>query len=292
MFGYTGKSQGMRIVVALAFSGVLLSSPASQGLAGNTSEAKQKSATTQPPESGALRGAEIVEADVSSRSIAVTSRFAGKEIIVFGSIHNSRQTAADKRYYDVVVVVQGAPAPLVLRRKSNVAGLWMNTTSVNFDSVPSFYALSSTRPLADIASPELFEDQGIGFKYIPMTARHVVAKDEMKSFRKALIRLKRNDKVYIQDQSGVGFIGRSLFRSSVMLPANIPVGLLQASVYLFHDGALLSSYNAELQLEREGLERWLHDLAKKHGFLYGLLAIFTAVSAGLLASEVTRRRSS
>jgi len=241
---------------------------------------------------GAQLRAEIVEADVSSRSIAVTSGFTGKEIIVFGSIHNSRQTSADAAYYDVVVVVEGIPAPLVLRRKSNVAGLWMNTTSVNFDLVPSFYALSSTGPLDKIATPEVFEDQGIGFDYIRMTPRHRVPEAEMKVHREALIRLKKKDKVYVQDQSGVTFIGRSLFRSSVMLPANIPIGLLQARVYLFHKGALLSTYNAELQMEREGLERWLHDLAQKNGFLYGLLAIFTAVAAGLIASEVTRRRAS
>ena len=243
-----------------------------------------------PAKDAQLR-AEIVEADVSSRSIAVTSGFTGKEIIVFGSIHNSRQSSADAGYYDVVVVVEGIPTPLVLRRKSNVAGLWMNTTSVNFDRVPSFYALSSTGPLDTIAAPEVFEGQGIGFDHIRMTPRYRVPDAEMKAYREALIRLKKKDKVYVQDQSGVTFIGRSLFRSSVMLPANIPVGLLQARVYLFHQGGLLSTYNAELQLEREGLERWLHDLARNNGFLYGLLAIFTAVAAGLIASEVTRRRA-
>lgn len=237
-------------------------------------------------------GSEIVEADVSSRSIAVTSGFTGKQIIVFGSIHNSRQESADQGFYDVVVVVEGDAKPLVLRRKSNVAGLWMNTTAVNFDRVPSFYSLSSTRPLNKIADPQVYEDQGIGFDHIRITPRHAVPERKMKLYRKALIRLKKKDKIFVQDQSGVTFIGRSLFRSTVMLPANIPVGLLRARVYLFHDGTLLSSVHAQLQLEREGVERWLHDLARKNGFLYGLLAIITAVAAGLLASEVMRRRAS
>lgn len=252
----------------------------------------QKSKTKAKDAKPQTLGVEVVEADVSSRAIAVTSDFTGKEIIVFGSIHNSRQETADSNYYDVVVVVEGAPMPLVLRRKSNVAGLWMNTSSVNFDRVPSFYALSSTRPLDKVAAPEVFEDQGIGFGHIRITPRHNVEETKLKAYREALIRLKKKERVYVQDQSGVTFIGRSLFRSSVMLPANIPVGLLQARVYLFHQGDLLSSFVAELQLEREGVERWLHDLAHKNSFLYGLLAIFTAVAAGLAASEVTRRRSS
>ncbi len=273
----------IRRPVVLALAGLALAA---------TTAGAQPAKKGPSPAQGAKAGAEIVEADVSSRAIAVTSGFTGKEIIVFGSIYNGRQGAADAGYYDVVVVVEGIPAPLVLRRKSNVAGLWMNTTSVNFDLVPSFYALSSTAPLDKIAAPEVFEDQGIGFDHIRITPRHAVPEAEMKLYREALIRLKKNDKVYVQNQSGVTFIGRSLFRSSVMLPANIPVGLLQARVYLFRKGALLSTYTAQLQLEREGLERWLHDLAKKNSFLYGLLAILTAVAAGLLASEVTRRRPS
>lgn len=235
-------------------------------------------------------GPEIVEADVSSRAIAVKSDFTGKEIIVFGSIHNSRQQSASEGYYDVVIVVEGAPMPLILRRKGNVAGVWMNTSSTQFDRVPSFYALSSTQPLRAIASAEVFADQGIGFSHIRITPRHPVKAEELAEQRAAIIRLKKKEKIYVQKQTGVTFIGRSLFRSSVMLPANVPVGMLNARVYLFHNGAMISNYTATLQLEREGLERWLHDLAHKNGFLYGLLAIITAMAAGFAASEISRRR--
>lgn len=277
--------QAGRVSIIGALAGVLLSAFFAIG-------AKAQDAFVPPPPQPAPATAEIgeiVEADVSSRTIAVTSGFSGKEIIVFGSIHNGRQDAPDAGYYDVVVVVEGVPSPLVVRRKGNVAGLWMNTLSVNFDRVPSFYALSSTRPLRKIAALDVFADQGIGFPYIRITPRHPVPDAEFKKYRDAIIRLKKKDKLYLQDQSGVTFIGRSLFRSSVMLPANTPVGLLEARVYLFRGGKLLSTYTAEFQLEREGVERWLHNLAHKHSLLYGILAIIAAVSAGLMASEISRR---
>lgn len=237
-----------------------------------------------------VAGAEIVEADVSSRSIAVTSDFTGQEVIIFGSIHNSRQETPKSNYYDVVVVVESSFSSMVLRRKGNVAGVWMNTESTTFDRVPNFYATLSTRPLNKIADAALFDDQGIGFSHIRITPRHPLDKEAFEQQKEAIIRLKKKEKVYIQDENGVKFIGRSLFRSSVMLPSNIPVGLLNTRVFLFHDGKLLSTYQAKLHLEREGLERWLHDLAYTNSFLYGLLAIFTAIAAGLLASELSRRR--
>lgn len=234
---------------------------------------------------------EVIEADISTRTIAVTSDFSGKEVIVFGSIHNSRQVEGKQPYYDIVVVVEGAAVPLVLRRKGNVAGLWMNTTAVNFDRVPSFYALSSTRPLEQVAAPEVFADLAVGFKHIRISPRHPVSDADYDAYRDAIIRLKKKDRVYVQDEHGVEFKGQSLFRSSVTLPANVPVGSLFVWVYLFHDGNVLAKYTADLSLEREGLERWLYNLAHNNGFLYGILAILTAMAAGLAASEISRRRA-
>ena len=95
---------------------------------------------------------ETVEADVSTRTIAVTSAFAGTEIIVFGSVVNSRQPSAEAGTYDIIVVLEGMPIPLTVRRKTNVAGLWINTDAVDFESVPSYYAIASTRPIEEIAT--------------------------------------------------------------------------------------------------------------------------------------------
>ena len=51
---------------------------------------------------------------------------------------------------------------MVVRRKSNVAGLWLNTASATFDNVPSYYAVASTRPIDEIAPEEFRALHGIG----------------------------------------------------------------------------------------------------------------------------------
>ena len=88
---------------------------------------------------------------------------------------------------------------------------------------------------------------------------------------------------------GVIFIGRSLFRSAIDLPANVPVGQLTARVYLFRDGQLLSTYSARFNMAREGVERILYDLAYRAPFVYGVFAVLVAAGAGLIASAVFRR---
>jgi len=246
--------------------------------------------TSAPPSQ-----AERIEADVSTRSVAITSGFAGSEIIVFGSVDNSRQPSPEAGYYDVVVAVEGTPEPVIARRKSNVAGLWINTSSLKFDAIPSYYAIASTRPLDEIADDHVLRENAIGFHHVKLRPRGgrvpSTSEQEITNYKDAVIRLKQQDGLYITRDYGVVFIGRSLFRSSVTLPANVPVGPLTAKVYLFREGELLSRYSSKLTLEREGIERWLYEFAFGWPFLYGIFTVLMAISAGLAASAIFQRRS-
>ena len=113
---------------------------------------------------------ESVQADISTRSVGITSSFTGTEIIVFGAVENARRTKDNRNPYDVVVVVEGVGNPLVLRKKSNVAGLWFNTEAIYFSSIPSYYAISTNRPLNKITEPHILDQHGIGFVHISMNA--------------------------------------------------------------------------------------------------------------------------
>jgi uncharacterized protein (TIGR02186 family) len=54
------------------------------------------------------------------------------------------------RDYDIVVVLEGPTSPMVLREKRKMAGMWVNADSTTLRSVPSFYAMASTRPINKI----------------------------------------------------------------------------------------------------------------------------------------------
>jgi uncharacterized protein (TIGR02186 family) len=236
---------------------------------------------------------ESVQADVSARTVSVTSSFNGTEIVIFGAVDNSQQPSAESGYYDVVIVVEGVPGRVVARRKNNVAGLWLNTSSAAFDAVPSYYAVASTRPLEEIASEEFRASHGIGFQHLRMMPAfgqaQALSSEDLKEFREAVIRLKQKDGLYVQDPYSVAFIGRSLFRSAIELPANVTVGPFTTRVLLFRQEQLLSQYSVRLSLEREGLERHLHAFAFSFPTLYGFATVVIAVAAGLLASTVFRK---
>ncbi|MBX9591198.1 MAG: TIGR02186 family protein [Hyphomonadaceae bacterium] len=238
---------------------------------------------------------ESVEADVSARTVAVTSSFNGTEIVIFGAIDGSQQPSAESGYYDVIVVVEGVPSRLVVRRKGNVAGLWLNTASATFDNVPSYYAVASTRPIDEIAPEDFRALHGIGLKHLKYTPavgqRHPLSSEDIKEYRDAIMRLKRRDGLYLDRPYGVIFTGKSIFRASIVLPANVTVGPFDTRVLLFRDEKLLSRFSVRLTLEREGLERYLHAFAYRLPVLYGIVTVMIAVGAGLLASTIFRKAS-
>ncbi len=237
---------------------------------------------------------ETVEADVSTRSVAITSSFVGTEILIFGTVENSRAPSAEAGTYDVVVVVEGTPGPALVRKKANIGGLWINSRKVRFASFPSYYAIASTRPVDEIAEKNVRDALQIGFSHVrmvPSGGMGSIPRDEAETaeFRAAVIRLKQRERLYVTADYGVTFIGRSLFRSTISLPPNVPVGPLTTRLYLFKDGQLLSQYKSLVNLERTGLERFLHDSAYERPFLYGLSTVLLATLAGLAAAFAFRR---
>src|SRR6201988_33350 len=85
--------------------------------------------------------AEGLVADLTSHLIAITTGFTGASVVLFGATDGPG---------DVVVAVRGPDRQMTVRRKSRVAGIWVNTEKLMFANVPSFYAMVAKRPLKAI----------------------------------------------------------------------------------------------------------------------------------------------
>jgi uncharacterized protein (TIGR02186 family) len=233
---------------------------------------------------------ETIEADVSTREVPIGGNFSGTRVVIFGTIENSRQTSADEGLYDIAVVIAGPRQSLTARHKANIAGLWVNTSSFNFKNVPSYYTVLATRPIKDIAPKPVLWQLGIGFDNLRIVPEMNTGAKEAGDFRDAILRVKGQQGLYREETSGVAFIGRSLFRGSVDLPANAPVGEFNAWIYLFRKGELLGSpYKTTLDLKRQGFERAVYNFATGYPFWYGLLSVSMALFAGFAATMLFRR---
>lgn len=231
---------------------------------------------------------EQVQSDISMHEIAIQSNFTGVEILIFGSVDFSDSRTPGEGTYDVIAVVRGPDEPIVVRKKERVAGIWVNGPGKTYGYVPGFYAVLSTRPIRAIASDETLQELGIGLTDLDF-GRDTASNPEEQAYLSAMIRLKRQNKLFQEHDDGMTFIGRSLFRGTVALPVNVPTGRFTVDVYLFRDGEVASNSQGSLHVTKAGIEEILYDLAFKRPFIYGLLGVIIAVMCGLAGWFAFRR---
>lgn len=232
---------------------------------------------------------EELQVDVSAREIAIESNFTGLHVVVFGAVENYQSNVQPARDYDVIVVVRGPANTFVAWRKRKTAGIWLNRDARDFRNVPGFYAMLSTRPFEQIAQRATLEQHQIGFANLDFGAppRDVpVARDA--AFQGALVRLMAEENLYQSKPYGVNFVGGGLFRASVDLPANVPVGQYRADVYLFSEGKLVANAERPFSVGKAGFERFMTRLATEDPVVYGLAALLVAFGIGLAATLLGR----
>ena len=74
--------------------------------------------------------AQALVADLTSHLVAITTGFTGTSVVLFGATDGGG---------DVIVVVRGPERDMVVRHKSKVAAVWVNTRQATFLNAPSFY---------------------------------------------------------------------------------------------------------------------------------------------------------
>ena len=216
-------------------------------------------------------------ADLSDHLVAITTGFTGTKVLLFGATQGEG---------DVVVVVRGPRNRQLVRRKDRIAGIWINNAEMAFQGVPSFYAVSSSRPLADFVPPAVAARHQIGIENVRLAAPE--GADEAGAFRDALVRNKQRAELYGKAPGTISFLGNRLFRTDLYFPTNAPVGTYEVQVLLFRGGEVVSASITPLIVSRIGFEAGVFDFAHRHALAYGVLAVLIAVMAGWLAGIVFR----
>ena len=219
-------------------------------------------------------------ADLSNHLIAITTGFTGTEVLLFGAKEGPGQ---------VVMIVKGPTSTVAVRKKARVAGIWVNTDRVTFSNVPSFYAVATSAPLADIAPPSVLARHQIGFDQLKLQAPPSVDPERLREFRTALIRRQQSAGVFMSEFGQVGFLGDTLFRASVYFPANVPVGVYLVEVLLLQNGEVTGAQTTPLIISKVGFGAEVFDFAHQRSALYGLIAIVLSLVSGWLPHILLRK---
>jgi len=218
--------------------------------------------------------------DLLPQKIEVDSSFTGSTVILFG---------VKSLPGDIIVTLRGPEAPVIVRRKRRVAGIWINRDSVAFRDVPQYYALAASRPIEEIiGKPELDRNQ-IGSGHILLNTIWMRTTEEVEAFREAVRRGRTVEDLYAPKIGEIVIIDDSLFRATLVLPANVPTGDYVAETLLVRDAKILSRRVAHLTVEKSGMSAEIFNFAKGQSALYGLIAIAAALMAGWAGSVAFRK---
>lgn len=241
-----------------------------------------------------------ISAALTTTRVQVSSRFRGASIVLYGAVHGGDPDHPG----DVVVVVRGPEQPVRVVRKTQVAGLWLNSRPVLFEGAPGFYEAAATRPLNEIADFGALTRLRLGVEHLAIEAPQEARTDTRYGVRdmvvnrlggdyldwmSAVIRLKEKARLYEVEPRGVRFVDRGLFRAEIRLPTDAPVGRYRADVLLFRDGRLVSERSRMLVVEKIGFEREVWLIAHRLPWLYGLACVLLGVGSGWLGARLFRR---
>lgn len=236
--------------------------------------------------------AERLVASLSMHRVLITSNFTGAELVLFGTVERDGASVSRRGGYDIVATVTGPRQTMVTRRKERVFGIWVNTDSRTFTDVPSYIATLSTRPLETISNPDALRRLQLGLTYTILPQRigtdiaDVVQDDP---FRAAFVRRKTEHRLYVDGPNAVTFLTPTLFRASIPLPAEAPVGNYDIDVKLFADGAMIARTSSAFEIVKVGFEQFIVTAASSYGLLYGMATAAMALMTGWLASVAFRR---
>lgn len=232
---------------------------------------------------------ENIQIGLSTDRVSITTDFSGADLTIFGALDNADPLVSRQGRYDVIVVLEGPPRPVVVRKKTRVLGMWINTQSETFVNVPVSYAVATTRMPQDITDPKTYRQLSLGADNIylqPEEADDPVTLDE---FTDALRARKKATGLFSERVGGVQFLSQNLFRASVSLARNVPIGTHKARAFLFKNGVFIKETSAQLAIVKSGFEQSIYRFAHDNGFIYGVLSVIVAMLVGWLGSIVFRR---
>ena len=236
--------------------------------------------------------AEELAAGISRDKVEITSNFTGADVVVFGAVESEAGEAiSDGTRRDIVIVVRSDQESVATVRKKELAGpIWVNRETRQFAGVPGFYFIASSRPLKDIAQPQVLQQFELGLENLALGPAPG-SNGGPPAFRQAFLESRVKGELYGQHEGAVTFMSGSLFRTTASLPPNVPAGNLRVLVYAFRDGRVVSSNAMTLFIDKTGIERQLSDFAQQWPAIYGFVAVLFSMLAGFSASVAFRERS-
>jgi uncharacterized protein (TIGR02186 family) len=227
--------------------------------------------------------------DISARKVEIRYSFTGAQLLLFGAIIYPGGRAPNHPA-DIVVVLRGPVQPILVREKQRILHIWMNADSNRFRSAPSFYSVASSRPITDLVDDRTAAIYEMGVHNLQLSPGGGALPEKERRFEAGLLDLRRRHGLYAENPRGVEISDGVLYRATISIPSQVPVGTYTAETFLIDRGKVIAAATRDIQIDKSGFERFVALAARRHEGLYGLTAVLMSLAMGWAAAAFFRRR--
>ena len=227
--------------------------------------------------------------DISARKVEIRYSFTGAQLLLFGAIVFPGGRPPN-RPSDIVVVLRGPVQPILVREKQRILYIWMNADSNRFRSAPSFYSVASSRPISDLVDERTAAIYEMGLHNLQLSPGGGALPEKERRFEAGLLDLRRRHGLYAENARGVEISGGVLYRATIAIPSQVPVGTYTAETFLIDRGKVIAAATRDIQIDKSGFERFVALAARRHEGLYGIAAVLMSLGMGWAAAAFFRRR--
>jgi len=231
----------------------------------------------------------VLVPDISARKVEIRYSFTGAQLLLFGAIVFPGGRPPNHPS-DIVVVLRGPVQPILVREKQRILHIWMNADSNRFRSAPSFYSVASSRPISDLVDERTAAIYEMGLHNLQLSPGGGALPEKERRFEAGLLDLRRRHGLYAEDPHGVEISGGVLYRATIAIPSQVPVGTYTAETFLVDRGKVIAAATRDIQIDKSGFERFVALAARRHEGLYGIAAVLMSLGMGWAAAAFFRRR--
>lgn len=225
--------------------------------------------------------AQELTARVSPGNVGIGITYSGQTLRIYGSLPEGN---------DVIVRVTADKKDFTLSEVDHKGPFWINGSDVTIKQAPTFYKVSSSKPLDRLLPAGTRQARELGLDVVSqsLVSQSKLANPALNAAGDGQVsgtvydefmRLKRDEGRYAQDSNARIYDGR-LFETTIDWPSSVTPGDYRVDVFSVKDGAIVEEYKSSVNFSEVGATNWVSDLAHHNAALYGLFAILVAIVAG------------
>lgn len=198
---------------------------------------------------------------------------------------------------DLLIKISAPNSDLAMRTKQHVGGvLWMNMGELHMGETPRVYHLFGTARPEVLLNQEDRDAYALGYDALEREARMSLKGMEETAagnaqWFKEFVKYQERSHLYGESFGQVKLVpeqdsGR--YEMQMDWPYQAPPGVYDVTVYAVRGGKVVETATSSVTVEQVGAVKYLANMARNNGALYGVLSILIALASGFGVGMVFR----